>query len=102
MHKVRCRVTCVYKAQADGMLGIRIFSLWKPESRCARTALASLESGGALGLVGSATNTTAMMIQSLGLNSHIISINDIHGGTFRYMTRVATENQGLETTFVSL
>ena len=29
-------------------------------------------------------------------------MNDVYGGTFRYMTRVAKENQGLETTFVDL
>jgi cystathionine beta-lyase/cystathionine gamma-synthase len=31
-----------------------------------------------------------------------VSVNDVYGGTFRYMTRVAKENQGLETTFVDL
>jgi cystathionine gamma-lyase len=29
-------------------------------------------------------------------------VNDVYGGTFRYMTRVAKENQGLETTFIDL
>jgi cystathionine gamma-lyase len=29
-------------------------------------------------------------------------VNDVYGGTFRYMTRVAKENQGLETTFLDL
>ena len=29
-------------------------------------------------------------------------MNDVYGGTFRYMTKVANENQGLETTFVDL
>lgn len=29
-------------------------------------------------------------------------MNDVYGGTFRYMTRVAKENQGLETSFVDL
>jgi len=38
----------------------------------------------------------------LGHNAHIVSVNDVYGGTFRYMTRVAKENQGLETTFLDL
>jgi cystathionine gamma-lyase len=38
----------------------------------------------------------------LGNNAHIISVNDVYGGTFRYMTRVAKENQDLETTFLDL
>ena len=42
------------------------------------------------------------MLQSLGPNAHIISVNDVYGGTFRYMRRVAQENQGLETTFLDL
>lgn len=42
------------------------------------------------------------MLQSLGPNAHIISVNDVYGGTFRYMRRVAEENQGLETTFLDL
>ena len=42
------------------------------------------------------------MLQSLGPQAHIISVNDVYGGTFRYMRRVAEENQGLETTFLDL
>ena len=32
----------------------------------------------------------------------MLSVNDVYGGTFRYMTKVAKMNQGLETTFVDL
>lgn len=42
------------------------------------------------------------MLQLFGTGAHIISVNDVYGGTFRYMSRVATENQGLETTFLDL
>jgi cystathionine gamma-lyase len=65
--------------------------------------LSSLESGGAYALAfASGSATTATVLQSLGSNAHIVSVNDVYGGTFRYMTRVAKENQGLETTFVDL
>jgi cystathionine gamma-lyase len=65
--------------------------------------LASLESGGAHALAfASGTATTATVLQSLGNNAHIISINDVYGGTFSYMTQVAKETQGLETTFLDL
>ena len=50
----------------------------------------------------SGSATTATVLQSLGPNAHIISVNDVYGGTFRYMRRVAKENQGLETTFLDL
>jgi len=31
-----------------------------------------------------------------------VSVNDVYGGTFRYMTRVAKKNQGLDVSFVDL
>jgi cystathionine gamma-lyase len=42
------------------------------------------------------------MIQSLGANAHILSVNDVYGGTFRYMTKVAETGQGVETTFLDM
>ncbi|KAF8975767.1 Cys/Met metabolism PLP-dependent enzyme-domain-containing protein [Cyathus striatus] len=74
-----------------------------PNRNALESALASLESGGGHALAfASGSATTATVLQSLGPNAHIISVNDVYGGTFRYMTRVAKENQGLETTFVDL
>ncbi|KAG8688266.1 hypothetical protein FRC08_011523, partial [Ceratobasidium sp. 394] len=65
--------------------------------------LASIESGGGDAIaLSSGTAATAAALQALGPNCHIVSVNDIYGGTFRYMIRVAKENQGLETTFVDL
>jgi cystathionine gamma-lyase len=65
--------------------------------------LAALELGGGHALAfASGSSTTATVLQSLGPNAHIISVNDVYGGTFRYMSRVASENQGLETTFIDL
>jgi O-acetylhomoserine/O-acetylserine sulfhydrylase-like pyridoxal-dependent enzyme len=72
-----------------------------PNRNALEATLASLESGGAHALAfASGSATTATVLQSLGLNAHIVSVNDVYGGTFRYMTRVASENQGLETMFV--
>lgn len=42
------------------------------------------------------------MLHTLGPGSHVLSVNDVYGGTFRYMKRVAEEAQGLETTFMDL
>ncbi len=33
--------------------------------------------------------------------SHVISVNDVYGGTFRYYTKVASNN-GIETSFIDL
>lgn len=74
-----------------------------PNRDAFETTLASLEAGGAHGLAfSSGSAATATVLQSLGPGSHIVSVNDVYGGTFRYMSRVARENQGLETTFVDL
>ncbi|KDQ60425.1 hypothetical protein JAAARDRAFT_46123 [Jaapia argillacea MUCL 33604] len=74
-----------------------------PNRDALEQTLASLESGGAYALAfASGSATTATVLQSLGPNSHIVSVNDVYGGTFRYMRRVAEANQGLETTFLDL
>ncbi len=74
-----------------------------PNRHALEETLASIEAGGAYGLAfSSGSATTATVLQSLGPNAHIISVNDVYGGTFRYMTKVAKLNQGLETTFVDL
>ena len=65
--------------------------------------LASIESGGVHALTfASGSATTATVLQSVSLNAHTVSINDMYGGTFRYMTRVACEYLGLKTAFVDL
>ncbi|KAF8225679.1 hypothetical protein L208DRAFT_1305437 [Tricholoma matsutake] len=74
-----------------------------PNRNALESTLAALESGGAYSLAfASGSATTATVLQSLGPGSHIVSVNDVYGGTFRYMTRVAAENQGLETSFLDL
>ncbi len=74
-----------------------------PNRNALEATLAALESGGSSAIAfSSGSATTATVLQSLGPDAHIISVNDVYGGTFRYMTRVAAVNQGLETTFVDL
>jgi cystathionine gamma-lyase len=64
--------------------------------------LASLESGGAHALAfSSGSATTATILQSLGAGAHVLSVNDVYGGTRRYMTQVAGA-QGLDVTFLDL
>ncbi|KAL1691535.1 Cys/Met metabolism PLP-dependent enzyme-domain-containing protein [Schizophyllum commune] len=74
-----------------------------PNRNALEETLASIEAGGDQAIaLSSGSATTATVISSLGPNAHIISVNDVYGGTFRYMKRVASENQGLETTFIDL
>ncbi|EJT99174.1 hypothetical protein DACRYDRAFT_23792 [Dacryopinax primogenitus] len=65
-------------------------------------AVASLESGKYGIAFASGSATTATVVQSLGPGAHVVAVNDVYGGTFRYLTRVASETQGLEVSFVDL
>jgi cystathionine gamma-lyase len=74
-----------------------------PNRNALESTLASLESGGAHGLAflsGSATTTT--VLQSLGPGSHILSVNDVYGGTRRYYMTTVTAAQGLEVSFLDM
>ncbi|KAK6203065.1 putative gamma-cystathionase [Scheffersomyces amazonensis] len=62
-------------------------------------AVASLESAKYAIALGSGSATTALVIQSLPINSHIISGGDVYGGTYRYFTKVANTH-GVSATFV--
>ncbi|KIJ31147.1 hypothetical protein M422DRAFT_267220 [Sphaerobolus stellatus SS14] len=71
------------------------------ESRRIGSHFAGLETYGGQALVfASGSTTTATIMQALGTGTHVLSINDAYGGTFRYMSKVASQLQGLETTFV--
>ncbi|PFH47883.1 hypothetical protein AMATHDRAFT_66563 [Amanita thiersii Skay4041] len=97
-------LSTTYKQDAIGVhKGFEYSRSGNPNRNALEATLAALESGGAYGLAfSSGSSTTATVLQSLGPNAHIISVNDVYGGTFRYMRRVAAENQGLETTFLDL
>ncbi|CUM66471.1 uncharacterized protein PRCAT00004135001 [Priceomyces carsonii] len=63
------------------------------------TAVAVLEKAKHAIALGSGSATTALILQSLPINSHVISVGDVYGGTHRYFTKVANTH-GVETTFV--
>ena len=63
--------------------------------------MAALE-GGKYGLAfSSGSAVTASILSTLSTGSHLISVNDVYGGTYRYFTKVAV-NHGVEATFVNL
>ncbi|EGF82431.1 hypothetical protein BATDEDRAFT_34425 [Batrachochytrium dendrobatidis JAM81] len=64
-------------------------------------AVAALE-GAKHGLAfASGSATTATIAGLVGSGSHIISVNDVYGGTFRYFTKVASTN-GITADFIDL
>ncbi|TPX33248.1 hypothetical protein SmJEL517_g03840 [Synchytrium microbalum] len=75
-----------------------------PTRRAFETAVAALENGkyGKFSLAfasGSVTTATVAHLASAG--SHVVSVNDVYGGTYRYFTKVAAGN-GVECSFVDL
>ncbi|KDQ10951.1 hypothetical protein BOTBODRAFT_136234 [Botryobasidium botryosum FD-172 SS1] len=97
-------LSTTYKQDAVGVhKGYEYSRSGNPNRDALEELLASIESGGSEALAfSSGSATTATVISALGPGAHILSVNDVYGGTFRYMTRVAAENQGIETTFVDL
>ena len=61
-------------------------------------AIASLESAKYGLCFSSGSAATATVLHSLKPGSHLISLSDVYGGTYRYMTRVASEH-GVEVSF---
>lgn len=45
--------------------------------------------------------TQAIVSSLVKTGGHIISVNDVYGGTYRYLTKVAS-NSGITTTFLEL
>ncbi|KAF9479850.1 hypothetical protein BDN70DRAFT_981821 [Pholiota conissans] len=97
-------LSTTYKQQAIGVhKGFEYSRSGNPNRNALEATLASIEAGGASALAfASGSSTTATVLQALGPNAHIVSVNDVYGGTFRYIRRVASENQGLEATFLDL
>lgn len=69
-----------------------------PNRQNLETAIAALESAKYALAFASGSATTAVILQSLPIGSHVLSISDIYGGTHRYFTRVANCH-GVEVTF---
>ncbi|RLV92354.1 Cystathionine gamma-lyase [Spathaspora sp. JA1] len=63
------------------------------------TAVAALENAKYAIALSSGSATTALVIQSLPIGSHIISGGDVYGGTYRYFTKVG-DTHGVEAEFV--
>ncbi|KAG5339396.1 hypothetical protein C0989_004420 [Termitomyces sp. Mn162] len=97
-------LSTTYKQDAIGVhQGFEYSRSGNPNRDAFEQTLASLEAGGAYALAfASGSATTATVLQSLGPGAHIVSVNDVYGGTFRYMTKVAGPMQGVETTFLDL
>ncbi|KAJ2762711.1 cystathionine gamma-lyase cys3, partial [Coemansia nantahalensis] len=64
-------------------------------------AIAALEHATHGFAFSSGSATTATLLNTLPPGSHVISVNDVYGGTHRYLNKVAS-SVGVETSFVDL
>ncbi|KAJ1674185.1 cystathionine gamma-lyase cys3, partial [Spiromyces aspiralis] len=72
-----------------------------PNRRNFEHAIASLENAKYALAFASGLAATTTVLNSLPHGSHIISVNDVYGGTYRYFNKIAT-NMKITTTFVDL
>ncbi|RKF59303.1 Cystathionine gamma-lyase [Erysiphe neolycopersici] len=63
-------------------------------------AIAEIENAKYALAFSSGSATTATILQSLCVGSHVVSVSDVYGGTHRYFTKVAKAH-GVEVTFTS-
>lgn len=62
------------------------------------TAIAALENARYALAFASGSSTTAVILQSLPIGSHVVSAADVYGGSHRYFTQVASTH-GVEISF---
>ncbi|KAG1453868.1 hypothetical protein G6F56_007464 [Rhizopus delemar] len=95
-------LSTTYKQSAAGVhTGFEYSRSGNPNRNNFEEAIAQLE-GAKYGLAfASGSATTATIVNSLQKGAHLISVNDVYGGTYRYFTKVAV-HLGIETSFVNL
>ncbi|CAG8552179.1 15653_t:CDS:2 [Acaulospora colombiana] len=72
-----------------------------PTRNAFEETIASLEKGKHALAFSSGLAVTATIVTALGSGSHIVSVDDVYGGTNRYFRQVAS-TQGIELSFVDL
>ncbi|KAI8381113.1 Cys/Met metabolism PLP-dependent enzyme-domain-containing protein [Radiomyces spectabilis] len=95
-------LSTTFKQSAAGVhTGYEYSRSGNPTRENFETAVAALE-GGKYGVAfASGSSVTATIINTLHSGGHLISVNDVYGGTYRYFTKVAVHN-GVDATFVNL
>jgi cystathionine gamma-lyase len=95
-------LSTTFKQSAAGEhLGFDYSRSGNPTREAFETAVAALEKGQYGLAFSSGSAVTGSIVQSLSAGSHIISVNDVYGGTYRYFTKVASQFE-VETDFVDL
>jgi len=95
-------LSTTFKQSAAGVhTGFEYSRTGNPTRNGFEKAVASLECAKYGIAFSSGSSTTAAIINLLKAGDHVISIDDVYGGTNRFLSRVAN-TQGIETSFVDL
>jgi cystathionine beta-lyase/cystathionine gamma-synthase len=73
-----------------------------PTRRALEIQLAALEGANHGIAFASGMAATSTVIQRLNPGDHVVCVNDVYGGTFRLLTKVAQRHAGIDVTFVSM
>ncbi|KAJ1926263.1 cystathionine gamma-lyase cys3 [Tieghemiomyces parasiticus] len=95
-------LSTTYKQSAVGVHnGFEYSRSGNPNRADFETAIAALEHAKYALAFSSGSATTSSVISMLPGGSHVVSVNDVYGGTYRYFTKVAPAS-GVKATFVDL
>ncbi|KAJ1844095.1 cystathionine gamma-lyase cys3 [Coemansia sp. RSA 2708] len=94
-------LSTTFKQRAVGDFVYEYSRSANPNRTNLETAVAALEHAKHGFAFASGSATTATVLSALAPGSHVISVNDVYGGTHRYLNKVAG-SMGITTTFVDL
>ncbi|KAI9294206.1 hypothetical protein K502DRAFT_324933 [Neoconidiobolus thromboides FSU 785] len=95
-------LSTTFKQSAVGVhQGFEYSRSGNPNRDSFEAAVAALEQGNHGLAFSSGSATTASIVNMLPSGSHIVSVNDVYGGTYRYFTKVAN-TKGISVDFVDL
>ncbi|KAJ2797086.1 cystathionine gamma-lyase cys3, partial [Coemansia guatemalensis] len=94
-------LSTTFKQRAVGDFAYEYSRSGNPNRSNLEAAVAALEHAKHAFAFASGSATTATILNMLTPGSHVISVDDVYGGTHRYLHKVAS-SVGVETTFVDL
>jgi len=93
-------LSTTYAQAAPGVTTFEYARVGNPTRQCLERNLASMECGTYALAFASGMATTVTMMNTLKKGDHILCVDDVYGGTQRYMRRILNPNSGIEISFV--
>lgn len=95
--------TSTYVQSSPGKhLGYEYSRTQNPTRTAYEDCIASLENGSKGFAFGSGMAAIASVIDLLPINSHIIAMNDLYGGTFRLFDKIRSKTSGLQVDYIDI